>query len=57
MLKRKRYLVLVCFLVAICENALAEDLRYVTDELEITLHRSMSLSSEIIAELKSGTSY
>ncbi|MFK7816509.1 MAG: TIGR04211 family SH3 domain-containing protein [Gammaproteobacteria bacterium] len=29
--------------------------RYVTDELEITLHRSMSLSSEIIAQIKSGT--
>lgn len=33
----------------------AEDLRYVTDDLEITLHRSMSLSSDIIAQLKSGT--
>lgn len=33
----------------------AEDLRYVTDELEITLHQSMSLSSEIVAQLKSGT--
>ncbi len=33
----------------------AEDQRYVTDELEITLHRSMSLNSEIIAQLKSGT--
>ncbi len=29
--------------------------RYITDELEITLHRSMSLSSEIVAQLKSGT--
>ena len=34
---------------------LAEDLRYVTDELEITIHRSMSLNSEIVAQLKSGT--
>ena len=33
----------------------AEDLRYVTDELEITIHRSMSLNSEIVAQLKSGT--
>ena len=33
----------------------AEDNRYVTDELEITLHRNMSLSSEIVAQLKSGT--
>jgi len=32
-----------------------EGVRYVTDELEITLHRSMSLSSEIVAQLKSGT--
>lgn len=32
-----------------------EKQRYVTDELEITLHRSMSLSSKIVAQLKSGT--
>jgi len=37
------------------EQQQEQDLRYVTDELEITLHRSMSLSSEIIAQLKSGT--
>lgn len=33
----------------------AEDVRYVTDELEITVHRSMSLSSDIVMQLKSGT--
>lgn len=55
MSKCKKYLIFLYFLVVVCTNALAEDLRYVTDELEITLHRSMSLSSEIIAELKSGT--
>ena len=33
----------------------AEEMRYVTDELEITIHRNMSLSSEIVAQLKSGT--
>jgi len=33
----------------------AEDVRYVTDDLEITLHRSMSLSSDIVTQLKSGT--
>ena len=33
----------------------AEEVRYVTDELEITIHRNMSLNSEIVAQLKSGT--
>ena len=33
----------------------AEDIRYVTDELEITIHRKMSMNSEIVAQLKSGT--
>jgi len=33
----------------------AEEARYVTDELEITIHRNMSLNSEIVAQLKSGT--
>jgi len=33
----------------------AEDVRYVTDELEITIHRNMSLNSTIVAQLKSGT--
>jgi len=33
----------------------AEDIRYVTDELEITIHQSMSLGSSIVTELKSGT--
>ncbi len=42
-------------LVVFCITAQAEELRYVTDELEVTLHRSMSLSSEIVANLKSGT--
>lgn len=37
------------------DNNQEDEIRYVTDELEITLHRSMSLSSEIIAQLKSGT--
>lgn len=36
-------------------SASAEAMHYVTDELEITIHRSMSLSSEIVAQLKSGT--
>jgi len=36
-------------------SASAEEMRYVTDELEITIHRSMSLSSKIVAHLKSGT--
>lgn len=46
-------LMLLFFLYA--SSILAEDLRYVTDELEITIHRSMSLNSEIVAQLKSGT--
>jgi len=51
--KKAAALTLPLFLYA--SSILAEDLRYVTDELEITIHRSMSLSSEIIAQLKSGT--
>ncbi len=36
-------------------NVHAEDVRYVTDELEITIHRNMSLNSDIVAQLISGT--
>lgn len=36
-------------------SASEDAMYYVTDELEITIHRSMSLSSEIVAQLKSGT--
>ncbi len=32
-----------------------DDIRYVTDEFEITVHRNMSLNSDVVAELKSGT--
>lgn len=32
-----------------------DDVRYVTDEFEITLHRKMNLNSDVVAELKSGT--
>lgn len=46
-------LMLPFFLCA--KSIYAEDLRYVTDELEITIHSRMSLSSEIVAQLKSGT--
>ena len=31
------------------------DIRYVTDELEITIHRKMNLNSDVVAQLKSGT--
>ena len=48
-------LVLVLPVILYSSSILAEDLRYVTDELEITIHRSMSLNSEIVAQLKSGT--
>ncbi len=51
----KESFISLLLLAIFCSNAHAEDLRYVTDELEVTLHRSMSLSSEIIANLKSGT--
>lgn len=51
--KKVAALILPIFLYA--SSILAEDLRYVTDELEITIHRSMSLNSEIVAQLKSGT--
>jgi SH3 domain protein len=51
--KKVAALTLLIFLYA--SSILAEDLRYVTDELEITIHRSMSLNSEIVAQLKSGT--
>lgn len=47
----------LAFLLTVFSTATvaAEDVRYVTDDLEITLHRSMSLSSDIVAQLKSGT--
>ena len=47
---------LLMLALAVCSmRAFAEDIRYVTDELEITIHRNMSLNSEIVAQLKSGT--
>ena len=51
--KKSVILILPFFLYA--NSIFAEDMRYVTDELEITIHRSMSLNSEIVAQLKSGT--
>ncbi len=55
----KNAIFLLLLYVIICTSVYAEDdvedVRYVTDELEITLHRNMSLSSEIITQLKSGT--
>ena len=47
--------VLAFLLLTFAANTFAEDVRYVTDELEITLHRKMSLNSDIVAQLKSGT--
>lgn len=55
MTDNKKAIVLTLLLFLYAGNIFAEDLRYVTDELEITIHRSMSLNSEIIAQLKSGT--
>jgi len=45
----------VLWLIIFTSSASAEDIRYVTDELEVTIHRSMSLSSDIVTQLKSGT--
>lgn len=51
-----RSAVLLILTLAVCSvSTFAEDVRYVTDELEITIHRNMSLNSEIVAQLKSGT--
>ncbi len=55
MFRAKNLITLVLMLVTYGANVQAEDLQYVTDELAITLHRNMSLNSEIVAELKSGT--
>lgn len=56
MLRNLNKAMIVFMLLFISSAAMSEgNERYVTDELEITLHRSMSLSSEIIAQLKSGT--
>ena len=52
---KNAYLIILLCLVFYSYAYAEDDIRYVTDELEITLHRSMSLSSEIIAQLKSGT--
>jgi len=55
-MSRKRYLIICALLlIAYSPGSIAEDIRYVTDELEVTIHRSMSLSSDIVAQLKSGT--
>ncbi len=55
-MSRKRYLIICALLlIAYSPSSIAEDIRYVTDELEVTIHRSMSLSSDIVTQLKSGT--
>ena len=55
MFDKKNAVILAFIFVVCCSQAHAEDIRYVTDQLEITIHRNMSLSSDIIAQLKSGT--
>ena len=56
MFHSRNILIIVLILFAYSSaSTSAENLRYVTDELEITMHRSMSLNSEIVAQLKSGT--
>jgi len=52
-----RNTIIISLILLTYSNAIisAEDLRYVTDELEITMHRNMNLNSEIVAQLKSGT--
>lgn len=48
--------VLLLFLAILSTSVFAEnDIRYVTDELEITIHRKMNLNSDVVAQLKSGT--
>ncbi len=55
MLNNRIAATLIILLVASNVSMSAEDIRYVTDELEITIHRKMSMNSEIVAQLKSGT--
>jgi SH3 domain protein len=55
MLKIRDAAALIVMLAVSGLSISADDIRYVTDELDITLHRNMSLNSEIIAQLKSGT--
>ncbi len=55
MFNNKNAAKLALMLVTYSASVYAEDVRYVTDELEITMHRKMSLNSEIVAQLKSGT--
>ena len=55
MFNNKNAAKLALMLVTYSASIYAEDVRYVTDELEITMHRKMSLNSEIVAQLKSGT--
>ncbi|MBT8124679.1 MAG: TIGR04211 family SH3 domain-containing protein [Gammaproteobacteria bacterium] len=55
MFNNKNAAKLALMLATYSASVYAEDLRYVTDELEITMHRKMSLNSEIVAQLKSGT--
>ena len=55
MFNNKNAAKLALMLATYSTSVYAEDVRYVTDELEITMHRKMSLNSEIVAQLKSGT--
>ncbi len=55
MFNNKNAAKLALMLATYSASVYAEDVRYVTDELEITMHRKMSLNSEIVAQLKSGT--
>ena len=41
--------------VPVCSVFAEEGLRYITDDLEVTIHRKMTLNSEVVAQLKSGT--
>lgn len=52
-----KYTVLLLLLLVVESMSVfaADDVRYVTDELEITIHRNMSLNSDVVAQLKSGS--
>ena len=56
MIDSKCIVPLTLMLVVHSTSIFAEnDVRYITDELEITIHRNMSLNSDVVAQLKSGT--
>ena len=56
MITRKYTVLVLLIFMNLSTGIFAEDdIRYVTDEFEITVHRKMNLNSDVVAELRSGS--